>query len=442
VTHGSSLEGGSLAARDGRQWDVLVIGAGVIGLSTAYHIKENNPQLSVLVIDRSAAPGQGDTAKSMAAVRDTFTSDVNRLLARSTIDFYKHVQSKLGFNLNLNLVGYLWLLSKNQFEAYENITNQMRKQGIRIKVVDRDELAILIPDLVLNPDTEQSKMIGLESVHKALHGLDCGTVAPELIVKFYENEFRKLGGEFEFGTEAKSLHLGAKTPLGLPGEPFVWQDKVFKEVETNRGTVSANTIVIAAGIRTPMLLDPLGIDCLVKPKKTQIFQVRGDSVERLLRTKGFNEQNTTPFTILPKGEVYFRPVPSERSFWVASAAGIGEPFKFEEEPTANESNYKYNIYPILSEYFPCFTNLRPINSWAGFYDVNSLDSTPILARISNCVLATGMSGSGIMKADAVGRMAAAISEGKEEATLFGDQRISTLQLGLTNRTVPREEFVI
>jgi hypothetical protein len=47
-----------------------------------------------------------------------------------------------------------------------------------------------------------------------------------------------------------------------------------------------------------------------------------------------------------------------------------------------------------------------------------------------------------MKADAVGRMAAALTEGKEEAKLFSDRRISTLQLGLTDRAVPKEEFVI
>jgi glycine/D-amino acid oxidase-like deaminating enzyme len=318
----------------------------------------------------------------------------------------------------------------------------MRAQGIRLKLVERDELASLMPDLVLDPASEQSKILGLERIHKAVFGFDCGIVAPELIVKFYENEFTKLGGELQFGTDAKSLHLGAEKPLGLPGEPLAWQAKVFKGVETNRGTVLADTIVLAAGIRTATLLDPLGVDCLTKPQKNQVYQVRGESVQRLLKTKGFNEQGTVPFTILPRGEAYFRPNPGERSFWLSSTAGIGQPFKLEEEPIAEENNYTYNIYPILSEYFPCFANLRPVNSWAGFYDVNSVDGTPIVARISNCVVAAGMSGSGIMKADAVGRMAAALSEGKDEAELFGGQRISTLPLGLTNRAVPKEEFVI
>lgn len=426
-----------------KHYDVLVIGAGIIGLSAAYHIKKSHRDLSVLVIDRAAAPAQGDTAKSMAGVRDTFTSDVNRLLAGSSIAFYKHVQSELGFNLDLELIGYLWLLTAKEFKVFETFEEAMRKQGIRIRIriFDRKDLATMIPDLVLDPSGEQSKLIGLDSVQKGVQGLDCGAVAPELIAKFYENEFDKLGGEFQFGTEAKALQLDAKSKLGLPGEPYSWQEKVFRGVDTNHGNISADTLLLAAGCRTPFLLDPVGIDCHVKAKKHQIFQLRGNQLDRLMNTNQFNEQNTIPFTILPKG-VHFRPARSEKTLWVSTAEGIGAPFSFEEEPFAEESFYTYNIHPILSEHFPCFANLRPINSWAGLYDINSIDSTPIIDRVSNCIIAAGLSGSGIMKADAVGRMAAAVYDGREEATLFGDKKISTSRLGLTNRSVEKEKFVI
>jgi FAD-dependent oxidoreductase domain-containing protein 1 len=430
-----------LNSRNNSHCDVLVIGAGVVGLSIAYHIKENHRDLSVKIIDRRNAPGQEDTAKSLAAVRDTFTSDANRLLARSSIDFYKHVQMELGFNLNLEFIGYLWLLSKSKFAEYEAIENEMREQGTRVRVVEHDELAELIPDLVLDPSSEQSKLMGLESVYHGLHGLDCGTISPDLLVRFYETELKKRNVEFQFGTEAKLLRLEAKNRLGLPGEPFLWQDKRFKEVETNHSIISADTIVLAAGTRTPFLLDPLGIDCLIKPWKNQVFQMRGNSLQRLLATKGFNAQNTVPLTILPNG-VYFRPVRGEQSFWVMASTGMGEPFMLEEEPFAYESHYTYNVSPILCEYFPCFANLRPVNSWAGFYDFNSLDATPIIQRFGNCILATGMSGSGIMKADSVGRIAAAVFEGKEYATLFGSRQFSTSRLGLTNRMVGKEGFVI
>ena len=248
------------------QYDVLVIGAGIIGLSSAYHIKQNHPDLSLLIIDRAPAVGQGDTAKSNAALRDTFTSTVNRTLARSSIEFYKHVQSETGFNLNLDLVGYLWLLSKNQAREYEMVEGEMRDQGTRLRTVESNELSDLIPDLVLQPSSQQSRLMGLESVEKGLFGVDCGIVAPELVVKFYENELKKLGAEFQFLTEAKAIRLGAKKSLGLPGEPFVWQDKLFKEVDTNRSPIAADTIVLSAGTRNPQLLDPVGIDCMIKPR--------------------------------------------------------------------------------------------------------------------------------------------------------------------------------
>jgi len=425
-----------------KRYDVLVVGAGIIGLSSAYHLKQNHPELSVLIIDRAPAAGQGDTAKSNAAVRDTFTSYLNRSLAKSSIDFYKHVQSEIGFNLNLDLVGYLWLLSKNQVREYEAVDAEMREQGTRLRTVESNELGDLIPDLVLQPSSEQSRLMDLESVEKGLFGIDCGTVAPELIVKFYENELKKLGAEFQFGTEAEAIRLGAKKSLGLPGEPFVWQDKVFKQVETNRGPISADTIVLSAGTRNPQLLDPVGIDCMVKPRKNQLFQLRGAPLQRLLNTKGFSEQNVIPFTILPKGQVYLRPAQREKSLWIAAVAGLGQPFRLEEEPTADAEFYTQNIYPVLSEYFPCFTNLRPANMWAGFYDVNSLDSNPIVTRVGNCIITAGLSGSGIMKADAVGRIAAALFDDKEEATLFGNRRISTAKVGLVNRAVEQEKFVI
>ena len=421
--------------------DVLVVGAGVIGLSAAYHIKEANPDLSVLVIDRKSSPAQGDTAKSMAGVRDTFTSEVNRLLAGSSIDFYKHVQSELGFNLNLELVGYLWLLTESEFREFESIKPMMQQEGIRFRILEREHLTTLLPDLMLDPSSHQSKLIGLDRIHKAVHGLDCGTIAPDLVAKYFENQYRKLGGQFQFGVEAKALRLVAKNSLDLPGEPFVWQDKRIAGVETNHGPILADTTVVAAGARAPMLFDPIGIDCHIKPKKRQVFQLRNNNLDRLLNSKGFNEQNMIPFTILPKG-VCVKPVKGERGFWITASDDIGRAFSFEEEPIPEEAYFTMNIYPILSEYFPCFTNLRPTNSWAGLYDINSLDATPIVEKINGCILTTGMSGSGIMKADAVGRLTAALLNDQDTAMLYGGQSISTSRLGLTNRNIGKEQFVL
>jgi glycine/D-amino acid oxidase-like deaminating enzyme len=140
--------------------------------------------------------------------------------------------------------------------------------------------------------------------------------------------------------------------------------------------------------------------------------------------------------------VHFRPTRSERSFWVAAADDLGRAFKLEDEPAAEEHYYTYGIYPILSEYFPCFRDLRPTSSWAGQYDVNSLDGAPIIEKIANCVMVVGMSGSGIMKADGIGRVAAAVFEKEREAELFDASRLSVSRLGLSARAVEKEKIVL
>ena len=423
-----------------RRYDVLIVGAGVIGLSTAYHLKQNHHDLNVLIIDRMHAAAQGDSAKNQGGVRDVFTSDVNRLLAKSTIEFWRRVQDEERVNLNLELVGYLWLLSASRFKLFESYESEMRRQSIRLRKLEREELKEMIPDLVLDPGSEQSRIIGVPGIYKGVQGLDCGTVSPELVARFYEEGFKRLGGVLEPGTEAKMLRVEPKHKLGLPGEPYVWQEKEFSGVETNSGFIEADTIVSAAGVGTTLLLDQVGVDCLIKPQKRQIFPVHGKPLERLLKSKGFNEQGTIPMTILPRSGVILRPLRNEQGFWIQAGDGLGRPFGLEEQPMAEESFFNHNIYPILTEYLPCFMNLHPANPWAGFYDLNSIDSTPIVARVGNCIIAVGMSGSGLMKSDAVGRIATAIFEEKEEATLFGDRRISTSHLGLANRSVGKEEL--
>ena len=56
------------------EYDVLIVGAGIIGLSTGYYIKSRNPKLNVLIADKLGAAGQGSTAKSVAAFRCIFYS--------------------------------------------------------------------------------------------------------------------------------------------------------------------------------------------------------------------------------------------------------------------------------------------------------------------------------------------------------------------------------
>ncbi|MCL4332760.1 MAG: FAD-binding oxidoreductase, partial [Candidatus Thermoplasmatota archaeon] len=78
------------------KYDVVVIGAGIVGLTSAYHIKKNNPDVAIAVVDRAPTYGQGNTAKSAAGFRDVFTSDVNFKLSNGSISFYREIQETVG----------------------------------------------------------------------------------------------------------------------------------------------------------------------------------------------------------------------------------------------------------------------------------------------------------------------------------------------------------
>lgn len=55
-------------------YDIIIIGAGIIGMSSAYHLQRNNPNKKILVIDKEPGAGQGNTAKAAGMFRNTFSS--------------------------------------------------------------------------------------------------------------------------------------------------------------------------------------------------------------------------------------------------------------------------------------------------------------------------------------------------------------------------------
>jgi len=66
---------------EGVHYDVLVVGAGIIGLSSAHHIKKSNPDLSVLVVDRNASAACGWIAnpRILSTPARTATSPICRM---------------------------------------------------------------------------------------------------------------------------------------------------------------------------------------------------------------------------------------------------------------------------------------------------------------------------------------------------------------------------
>jgi len=426
------------------EYDALIVGAGIIGLSTAYHIKERNPKLNVLVVDKLGAAGQGSTAKSASAFRCLFHSRTNFALADSSAEFYKHVQSDLGFDLKLRWAGYLWLFDEEGYQRMLPVLKDLAGRGFQYREYDGSDLAKKLDMRTDFTDDEEAQMMRLGNVHKGILIPKAGFIDVDSLIRFYETEFLKLGGRVQYNTEATELVVEPRQPLGMPGEPYFWQEAIVTGVKTNKGLIKAEKTIIAAGAWASQLLDPVGIDCFIKAKKRQVFSVKAstEALKKLLFTKEFTNAGCLPFTIFPKPSAYIRPAPEEDAFWFAYADEFPRAFKIEDNPEPEENFYQYGLYQVTAKYFPQFAGCQPFSAFAGLYEINTIDGQPLVFEENGLMVAGGASGSGILKADAISRIATALYNGEEFALLYGDKKFKVSDLGLKQRNIEPEKLVI
>jgi FAD-dependent oxidoreductase domain-containing protein 1 len=424
--------------------DVVIVGAGIVGLSTGYHIKEAFPDLNVLIVDKLGAAGQGSTAKSAAAFRCLFASRTNFALADSSAEFYQHVQNELKFDLKLRWAGYLWFFDSEGYRRMLPILKELAGRGFKYVEYDSGDL---IQKLDMQTDFEsddEAKMMGLGSVYKGVLIPKAGLIDVDSLVKFYESEFLRLGGRIQYHTHVKGLTVEPRQPLGMPGEPYFWQDAYVTGVETARGQLKAKKTIVAAGAWISQLLDPVGVECFIKAKKRQVFSIKANTegLKKLLFCSEFTDAGCLPFTILPKPTAYIRPAPEEEALWLAYADEFPRAFKIEDDPEPEENYYTYGLYQVMAKYFHQFANSQPFSAFAGLYEINSIDGQPLIFEENGVIVAGGASGSGILKADAIGRITAALYKGEEYAYLYGDKKFRVSDLGLKSRNVEPEKLVI
>jgi glycine/D-amino acid oxidase-like deaminating enzyme len=199
-------------------------------------------------------------------------------------------------------------------------------------------------------------------------------------------------------------------------------------------------VVVATGAWMGATLALAGLTAPVVPLKRQLFAVKAQesALVCLLRVKGFNPHGTLPFTILPEG-AYFRPATG------AFILGYAEKDRLpglEDNPQAETAFFLKRLRPQVAQYFPAFRDLTPSYAWAGHYADHPPGRIPFVDRLAGAILVGGASGSGIMKADALGRVAAGLYFGQEQAELADGRLLQVADLALAGRSLAAEELVI
>ena len=159
---------------------VVIIGGGVMGLSTAYHLASAGVS-DVVLVERSEL-GSGSTCKAAGGVRAQFSHAINIELGARSLRTFETFAATFGQEIDLHQVGYLFLLDQpEQVEAFEKNVALQNELGVPSRLVDVAEAKALSP------------LVSTEGLLAAAYSPTDGHCTPESVVNGYARAARRAG---------------------------------------------------------------------------------------------------------------------------------------------------------------------------------------------------------------------------------------------------------
>src|SRR5712691_11864617 len=176
---------------------VVIIGAGVIGCSIAYHLASRGVR-NVRVVDRAGDFGAGSTPRATGGFRSQFGTEVNVRLSMLSREKLLRFEDEIGVDSGYRQYGYLFM-ARTPNELDELLTAQKVQHACGVKearTIDADEIRRL------NPAVRDESLIG---------GTFCptdGFIVANQIMRGYAEAATRLGAKFEFETTVRSFDRG------------------------------------------------------------------------------------------------------------------------------------------------------------------------------------------------------------------------------------------
>ena len=135
-------------ARDLRRtYDVVIIGAGVHGLATAYYLGKEHGITNVAVLEKSYL-GAGNSGRNTAILRANYRTPEGIPFFAASLELYEQLSQELGWNVLFSQCGHLTLAHNDSAVAGLRLRAETNNLfGVENRVIDRDELQRLVPAL-------------------------------------------------------------------------------------------------------------------------------------------------------------------------------------------------------------------------------------------------------------------------------------------------------
>lgn len=388
-------------ATDGltERFDVLVIGGGIMGSSTAHWLaRKTNGQLKVCVVEPDPSYSTSATTLSVGGLRQQFSLRENIKIGLYARDFMRSYPASLAWGdldpeslpeVHFQPHGYLFLATKAGEEVLARNQATQAECGASTVMLDQADLKRTFPWLNIEAGDVSPE------VTAGCYGSDSeGWFDPWALLQAFKVSAQHGGVEYVQGkvTQVKTKSDGTPSSAIISGN-------LSKELE-----VSFDKLVIAAGGDSGEVGRLVGIG---SGEGAMAVPIPVEKRKRFVYVPHCPDGPglDCPLVIDPTG-VYFRREGLGGNYL------CGQSPTEEQEPTDTDLTkvdmdwFEEQVWPVMAQRVEAFERLKVRTSWAGNYDYNTWDQNGLIGKhpsLSNTYIACGFSGHGIQQGPAVGR---------------------------------------
>ena len=369
--------------------DVVIIGGGVMGASTAYHLARRGCK-KVVLLERREFLGAEATGKCAGGIRYQFSTEINVRLSLLSLPMLERFEEEIGQAIDLRWPGYLFLLDNaRDLAAFRANVAMQNRLGVPSRLLSAEEVRAKVP------------LLRLDDIIAAAWCPKDGLADPNGVVQGYAAAARRLGAQIFTATEVTGIRV---------------QSGRVAAVETPRGTIATRAVVNAAGPWAGQVAALAGVDLPVVPLRRQI----------VVTTPLRGIPDDFPFVIDFSRSLYFH---REGQGILTGQSNPDERPGFDQ--SVDHAWTERHLEAAMWR-FPLLERAGLLREWAGLYEVTP-DAHPVIDGLrdpAGFYIVAGFSGHGFMHGPAAGLlMAELILDGRAHTLDIRQLRLSRFAEG-------------